>query len=394
MYFTWLGFLMLSFWASADSTGPKQSAESYFNRTAGRGNLLFVRLRIEDGPEMPFMLDTGAPITVLDTSLDGGLGKVLGTNVVSYGWRGCRTNLLFNAPKLYLGDVELHGGNQIWVDDVKNIYPPAVGILARDYLQHCRVQLDFTQFKISLLTPGQLKTNLSRDTLQFSLNIGMNLMGVKGARTMVDTGDYQDGALEAQTFQRQLQSQNHGASLHEWADASGRRQSWLYLPEITFRNHTYTNLVLEDCAFSSDPTMNTIGLRFLARHLVIFDFPNNRLFLKQKSVGPLADPEVEAGMNFLKNLKRNNQCPGFSSDDKASIGRHHYETGLFAGTYPVSITYDSKKQNDDSIYHYTVGHNAANGSWILQKAWKTSQEGDVLQAFPVSGSEQLTPGHN
>ena len=33
---------------------------------------------------------------------------------------------------------------------------------------------------------------------------------------------------------------------------------------------------------------NTIGLRFLARHLVTFDFPKQTMYLKRVSVGPLA----------------------------------------------------------------------------------------------------------
>ena len=394
IYFIWLGFLLFSSWASADSTSPKQCAEAYFSRNAGRGGYLIVKLRLEDGRELPFMMDTGAPVTVFDTSLESNLGNVLGTNVVSYGWRGYRTNHLVNAPKLYLGDVELHGGNRIWVDDVKSIYPAAMGILARDYLRHCRVQLDFSQCKITLLTPEQLKTNISQDALQFPLNIGMNLMGVKGARTMADTGDSRDGALDAETFQRQLQSQSHGSFIQELTDMPDRHERLLHLPEITFRNHMYTNLVLENCAFSSDPKMNLIGLRFLARHLVIFDFPNNRLYLKQNSVGPVVDPEAEAGAIFLRNLKRNNQAPGFSKDDKGGIGPYHYETGLFAETYPVSITYEAVKQNDHSIYHYTVGHEAANGSWILQKAWQTDRKGNVIKDFPVSGSAQLAPKQN
>lgn len=388
----WLGFLLLPSWASADSPGPKQCAEALFNRTAGRGDHLFVRLRLEDGRELPFMVDTGAPTTVLDTSLEPGLGKVLGTNIVEQGWGGYRTNHIFDAPRLYLGDVELRRGNRISVNDVRSTYP-AMGILARDYLRHCRVQLDFSQCKISLLTPEQLQTNISGDTLQFSLDIGTNLLG-KSGRTMADTGDYQDGALDAKTFQIQLQAQSRGPSTQKWADASDKHHRQLHLPEITFENHTYTNLVLGDCAFSSDPKMNLIGLRFLARHLVIFDFPNNRVYLKQNSVGPLVDPEVDAGLNFLRNLKRNNRAPGFLNDDKGSIGRHHYEAGLFAGTYPVSITYDAKKQNDNSIYHYTVSHNAADSLWILQKAWQTDQEGQTIKSFPVSSSEQLTPTPN
>jgi len=395
-HLVWLGALLLSSCASPESTGPKQSTEAYFNRTAGRGDSLIIKVQLEDGHELPFMLDTGAPVTVLDKSLEPELGKVLGTNVVRYGWLGDRTNHVFKAPKLYLGNLELHGARRIWTDDVTNrahSVPPLMGILGMDYLGQYAVQLDFSQCKIRFLNPEQLKRNSMGKALQFSRKDGMimpyeNLLEVKGAKTIVDTADYDDGALDAKTFQRQLQPQRPGATTHEWTDSLCRHVRELNLSGITFRGQAYTNLVLRDCTFSSDPKMNVIGLRFLARHLVTFDFSKNRMYLKQNSVGALLDPEVKEGVDFLVSLKRNKRLPGFSNDDRGVMTKYFYETGFFAGTYPLSIRYDVKKQNDTSFYHYTIGRNAPNSSWILQRAWQTDSEGNTIEKFASELSKE------
>jgi hypothetical protein len=61
-------------WLPADVTTVKD---------AGRGNWLIVTLRLENGEKLPFMVDTGCPITGLDKSLEPKLGTCLGTTTVS-----------------------------------------------------------------------------------------------------------------------------------------------------------------------------------------------------------------------------------------------------------------------------------------------------------------------
>src|ERR1700744_6100287 len=51
------------------------------SKDAGRGDLLFVNMRLNDGPELPFVIDTGSPITLIAKSLEPQLGKQLGTRL-------------------------------------------------------------------------------------------------------------------------------------------------------------------------------------------------------------------------------------------------------------------------------------------------------------------------
>src|SRR5207302_5736049 len=65
---------MPSIWFSHDSVPPELPAAVSFNPGAGRGDLLYLTLRLETGEELLFLLDTGAAFTLLDKSLEQGLG--------------------------------------------------------------------------------------------------------------------------------------------------------------------------------------------------------------------------------------------------------------------------------------------------------------------------------
>src|SRR5580658_263642 len=77
----YLGILGLIFLCSCAAENPVRSdlpAEQDMNKDAGRGQWLFVNVRVA-GVELPFCLDTGAPITSIDKSFESKLGKRVGT---------------------------------------------------------------------------------------------------------------------------------------------------------------------------------------------------------------------------------------------------------------------------------------------------------------------------
>jgi len=77
------------------------------NKEAGRGGRLIVTLRLEDGEELPFQVDTGAPITVFDKSLEPKLGKRLGTTTIWMPGSDAQKSGIYRSPNLYLGDIPL-----------------------------------------------------------------------------------------------------------------------------------------------------------------------------------------------------------------------------------------------------------------------------------------------
>ena len=93
-----------------------------------------------------------------------------------------------------------------------------------------------------------------------------NLLGTKGCATMIDTGEVNDGALTMKEFRKALQK----------TPANG--EDWTWLRSGVFNGVTYTNLVVHVC---QGP--DTVGLRFLARHLVTLNFPKGKLYLLPKN---------------------------------------------------------------------------------------------------------------
>jgi hypothetical protein len=69
--------------------------------------------------------------------------------------------------------------------------------------------------------------------------------------------------------------------------------------------------------------------------------------------------------------------PGWSKDEHSQPG------GVTVHLTGNSATVDARKKDDPSTYHYTVIRAAKNGSWKLQKAWRTDQDGKTIEEFPV-----------
>jgi hypothetical protein len=135
-----------------------------------------------------------------------------------------------------------------------------------------------------------------------------------------------------------------------------------------------------------------IGLRFLARHLVTFDFPNRRMYLKRTSTGPLAGDRfvktqaaaksvAGSAVEFLKSLKESGQVPGWSKQDTGTIQEAlHFN---YHELYPAFATLDARKNGDSSTYHYTLSRASQDSPWKLRKAWRTDRNDHTIEEYPV-----------
>src|SRR5579871_2554672 len=62
--------------------------EAAFDRGIGTSRVLCLRLHGEHGESWRFLVDSGSPITIFDSSLRPKLGPVIGTEPVQYAWSG------------------------------------------------------------------------------------------------------------------------------------------------------------------------------------------------------------------------------------------------------------------------------------------------------------------
>src|SRR5215469_2924286 len=71
--------MLLSSCATKQPVPSQLPADTAMNRGAGRGDPLIVTIELEDGEKLPFMVDSGAPFTCFDKSMEPVLGKSYGT---------------------------------------------------------------------------------------------------------------------------------------------------------------------------------------------------------------------------------------------------------------------------------------------------------------------------
>jgi Aspartyl protease len=259
--------------ATQHPSGPQLPTAVSFNKGAGRGNLLFVPVRLAGGEELEFVVDTGSSQTLLDKSLEPKLGKRLGTVSMQH-WGATDKLPVYAAPRIYLGGAQLMTGKTVAAYDFKTISSRVgrtiSGMLSMDCLKYYCLQLDFEAGQMGFLDSSQLEpanlgkafpVTFARGGRPFINHV--SLAGGIGTNSLIDTGFDIDGRVEA-----------------EAGIGTGRRM--VRLRKCVWDGDTYTNLLVE-----KGENANLLGLRFLARHLVTLDFPNRTMYLLRQSPGPL-----------------------------------------------------------------------------------------------------------
>lgn len=329
---------------------------------ASRGGHLMVTLRLESGEELPVILDTGAPATVLDKSLESKLGRRRGTMPVRLAGQPNQQCGIYDPPKLFLGSAPLVTGPIVAAFDF-NRHP--MGILGMDCLQHYCIQMDFQAGKLRFLKPDAIHTADLGQAFPLAFEGSCpcirqsNLVGESPKPLLVDVGCNVDGLLDRGT--------NHLAGV--------------YLPECDWAGYTYSNLTVAAVEHG-----NALGLRFLSRHLVTFDFPRRMLYLKPTSVGPMDQDDQQdsaasprrSALKFLSLLKNSHQLPGWIKGEKEQICFDE-QTGS-AGNM---VTFTFWVSGDSDRHHYQVGRLSQSDAWKLCRAWRANQSGQQLEEYPI-----------
>jgi hypothetical protein len=359
-----------------DAGGAKEDsfalpAEVSFNYDAGRGNLLVVTVQLEDGTELPFVVDSGAGATCFDTSLVSKLGKPVGTVKVSQ-WDEHTREKVYAMPKLYLGGVQLHRGSCVLAMDLNPVSAmfdqTILGILGMDVLEHYCVQMDFAAGKLRFLDDAQAdKSAWGRAFPIVPLNdqdprpaVTGSFFGEEGPHALIDSGYELDGWLMPQHYR-------------QWTNqvalpAADKARS----PDGRFAGETYPEVTLRVEKVESDG----IGLAFLARHLVTMDFPNHTLYLKRTSTGPLPSAGGTA-LSYLKSLKNQGRLPGWSTDEQGA------PRDLKKIVADNTVTVEARNSRWGSTYHYQVTRASTDAPWKLVKVWRTDAEERTLEVYRV-----------
>ena len=383
-----LGLLLLCSCATSPERSALAPAASLpadvpINPDAGRGNELFLPLQLADGETLTFLVDTGSPVTLFDRSLEPRLGKRLGT-MAMWNFGTEQQSGVYAAPRLYLQDIPLlMSGTNVETIDLRDLSAKAgvsiMGILGMDCLSHYCLQLDFTAGRIRFLDPDRLDPAPLGQSFPLIFNEDIQsrwgfirpwiaqpgLVGGGTGPLLVDTGYRNDGALDSGAFHREVRNRRSpGAGDAVLSQDSGR----VWFAGCVWHGGTYTNLLVGEGG-------TLIGLRFLARHLVTFNFPKQTIYLKPTSVGPLISPEMASAWNYVMQLKTAGRLPGWSSTDSGT---------LYLEANSSFQAFDGRKLGDPSLWHFSVVRASPTEPWHLQKAWQTDPSGHTLKEYPVA----------
>ena len=288
--------------ASEKSFRSPLPPEVSLNESANHGAPLLVTLTLDSGENLLFMVDTGSPRTYLNKSLEPKLGKRLGTKSVTWGFYGKREDGLYLAPALYLNNTRLQPGKQIETDAMGAKYggAPLMGILGMDCLQHYCIQLDFAKSRMRFLNSDDLKNeDLGKVYRLITVAGGIftyaDVLDQKQVFFRVDSGlvGGVDMMLKPDLFESEMREKNPFGQAntnfisshlrnhsHDFEIGNRPVTAWARLPRLQFGGNTYTNVFVSGDMAEFASHENIIGLRFLARNSVTFDFPNHIMYLK------------------------------------------------------------------------------------------------------------------
>jgi hypothetical protein len=355
----------------------------------GRG-LLVVPIQLPNGQEARFLLDTGSPITLIDRSLRpllGAKGERLKVTV----WGKKKSGRFYAAPKLKLNGVELALEPLVASYDFTDLSvdtpAPITGIIGMDCLSKYCLQIDSAArklrflesspnhegdlgkaFTLRLSNEGQGKDDYFRTYIEHE-----SLIGGPPGNVLVDTGMNFDGASAAAFLEKRAREAG-GKQL--------RKKTWLF-PKSEWEGQPYSNLLLTETTMDvAGEDGHVIGMRFLARHLVTLDFPNEKLFLKRTSEEPLPN-RLETVLLALasagRDLPENTET---LLNELIGMKKVPWWFRWMGGTITVA------NPGADSSIRYTVRQKRGPEGkyWQLKEAWRMTLNGKKIEKLRMNRS--------
>lgn len=378
-----LNLCLLCSGATDNSIPPRRPVDVMMNEEAGRGGLLVVTVRSENGDELPMVLDTGCAKTGFDKSIEAKLGKSIGTETFRNFGVG-HPGSLYLAPRLYLGSVLLQmSSTSVGTYDCRGVSSfmgrPIMGLLGMDVLKNYCVQFDFKARRIRFLDDERSNKDGWGEAFPLidagdgCFYTGQNLSGVRGEGSLIDTGSLHDGWLRPDSYDiwtNLTEPPADGETRYPAGVLGAQRYPALDLERLDLNSLANHDL---------HTRFNGIGIQFLSLHLVTLDFPKRIVHLKRTAeTSGYTSAEI-----FLKSLRENGQLPGWSKNEEAAP-RH----ALLHFHYPDSATFDGQKTGDAFTYHYSIYRPSESSAWKLQRAWRTDPAGKINEEFSVRPSSE------
>jgi hypothetical protein len=272
---------------------PDSKAEFVFARGQWP---LFIPVRF--GPRTwDFMLDTGCTRTMFDLSFRPQLGRPKERRRTS-GLGNPMVVQVFAAPRAFMGPFNLADCNEVACADLNGFAQitgrDVHGVLGMDVLRKHILQIDFDEGRIAFLDNEQgdpREWGLAFPITYSQMKMPQIRLAVGGQSEqdfVVDTGCETSGALAKDSFRLAVaKGRLKPVDTSMVAFAGVVKSGQVRIDHVAAGPFEYHGLIF------TAAKGNLLGLGFLSRHVVTFDFPHDRLYLKR---GKSFDKPDEAGM--------------------------------------------------------------------------------------------------
>jgi hypothetical protein len=260
------------------------------------------------GRQHLLIADTNSTVTFFDRSLRGLLGEVKVTRRVLTAGGPVRCEF-FYAPKAFVGRASLQTGGPVGCLDLamprRVVGRDVRGILGMALLRKYVLQIDHDGGRLRLLQPDakphpEWGTAVPMKAMrQLTPVVTVLLAGVGEVPFAIDTGDNSTLKLERKLFERLVRERKLKTATALYETAVGTlRQRAARVGDLALGGLKYRGLIASEG--SGALPICWLGGKFLARHLVTFDFRNSRLYLKPGRRFAEADEGDMSGLHLLR----------------------------------------------------------------------------------------------
>jgi hypothetical protein len=282
--------------APLQAIGDDNVIESF--KISGNGDVLLIPVQIGT-QRCKFILDTGAVTNVFDTSLEGVLET---TKYVTM--RASKEYPLYRSPTASVGDSALPLEGLAVCQDLSQMRKLSGwdfrGIVGTQFLQKYVIQVDFDGGRLSFLRSAK---DVGRERIRFvpdpygrpSVNVG--LAGAAATPFLVDTGncEFTNGTLTSSTVDALVKADaisiaaKRAVALGPNGFETGRHGTVDY---VLFAGHRH------DQQPFNEGNVNALGLGYLSRFLVTFDFPGGAMYVEKANGFNKSFPDDENGLQI------------------------------------------------------------------------------------------------
>lgn len=268
-----------------------------------RGRMPFITVNV-GGREIRMLVDTGCSQTGLDSSFESSLGESVG-RTVQKSFAGLRQTDLFTAPQFEIGKYEFQPDQPVYCQDFSEMRTffgeKFYGILGMDILRSFVLQFDFDQGELRLSkAPASLAVGKgAKFKLGYEPSGCPTILARCGSidqRFILDTGSTSTCVDESLYEKLIHEGDLDPGPTHRATSLGGMTNSRSGLLQTL----KVGSFVHDDLLCDKD-SMCVIGLRYLCRYRVTFDFPNATLYLDQGEAFAKPDPRGVSGLWPIRN---------------------------------------------------------------------------------------------